>query len=439
MTYSWGLLGAETVESTKRTRTLGLGAAVRTFNDLAVPGMGGVWFGKQLFLATLGVSVAEYVRNQGKPVDNIRVANAVEALGCWLALNETWEADSRLRGVTKLRNKNKADLSFFVVSKSGFYVSQPMRMATVQALRALGFVESNGERFNSFACTHHGQTFIDIICDDYRSQKTPIKVLAEWINGNKKNINTAGLLSVLSPKTSMPLNARDFLRERLIAADIDGFGANRRKAALNWMEHLLGNPRQKLDWRSKPPMLEQLHWDDLQSGGMFFLTRQAALNVLDQVELQIGNQAKQHLDLRNALPSDIQSAITELKKRATDFIHLSHDPSPSKIATSFVNECVQDDEKIITSLVQRDGRVLKQRNHFIVPGMAFIGSDIAQHSNTVDEQEDSGIETDVSSDMQWPEWPEGISYRMRNLFLLNIDLHGQLDQWLVGNKNTEDE
>ena len=42
MTCYWGLLGAETVESTKRTRTLGLGAAVRAFNDLAVPGIGRV-------------------------------------------------------------------------------------------------------------------------------------------------------------------------------------------------------------------------------------------------------------------------------------------------------------------------------------------------------------------------------------------------------------
>jgi len=49
---SWGLLGPETLAGERRTRTLGLGATVRSFNDLAVPGLGGVWFGKELLLAT---------------------------------------------------------------------------------------------------------------------------------------------------------------------------------------------------------------------------------------------------------------------------------------------------------------------------------------------------------------------------------------------------
>ena len=46
---TWGLLGPESIAIERRTRTLNLGACVRTFNDLAVPGLGGVWFGKQLF------------------------------------------------------------------------------------------------------------------------------------------------------------------------------------------------------------------------------------------------------------------------------------------------------------------------------------------------------------------------------------------------------
>ena len=32
--------------------------------------------------------------------------------------------------------------------------------------------------------------------------------------------------------------------------------------------------------------------------------------------------------------------------------------------------------------------------------------------------------------------PEGISYRVRNLYLLNLDMHGELDEWL---KKSNDE
>ncbi|MDG4553371.1 MAG: hypothetical protein P9E24_03845 [Candidatus Competibacter sp.] len=162
----WGLLGPATLFSERRTRTLGLGAAVRTFNDLAVPGLGGVWFGKQLFLATLGVVVAKQARNEGRRIQNIETANAIEALACWLALNSNgWKPDSRLRGATKMQGKT--DLSFATVRKSGFYVIQPMRMATVQPLLALGLVEAGSERFNAFRCATHGLRFVDAACSDF--------------------------------------------------------------------------------------------------------------------------------------------------------------------------------------------------------------------------------------------------------------------------------
>jgi hypothetical protein len=38
---AWGLLGPEMLASERRTRALGLGATVRSFNDLADPGLPG--------------------------------------------------------------------------------------------------------------------------------------------------------------------------------------------------------------------------------------------------------------------------------------------------------------------------------------------------------------------------------------------------------------
>ena len=82
----------------------------------------------------------------------------VEALACWLALNDDWQPDPRLRGATKLRGKT--NVAFAAMRKSSLYVTQPMRQATVQPLRALGLVESIGERFNAFSCTQLGHEFI---------------------------------------------------------------------------------------------------------------------------------------------------------------------------------------------------------------------------------------------------------------------------------------
>ena len=67
----WGLLGPEQLPISRRTRSLGLAATIRRFNELAVPGMGGVWYGKRFLLATLGIVVAERVRLRGGKVQNL--------------------------------------------------------------------------------------------------------------------------------------------------------------------------------------------------------------------------------------------------------------------------------------------------------------------------------------------------------------------------------
>jgi hypothetical protein len=90
-TASWGLLGPLHVVGERRPRTLGLASVVRRFNDLAVPGMGGIWFAKPLLLSLLGISIAT---RTSRP--NIEVANAVEALACWLAFKGNgWVRDAR--------------------------------------------------------------------------------------------------------------------------------------------------------------------------------------------------------------------------------------------------------------------------------------------------------------------------------------------------------
>lgn len=170
----WGLLGPEHLAGSRRTRTLGLGAAVRKFNQLAVPGLGGVWFAKQIYLATLGVRVADLLRPASANVKAIGIANAIEALACWCAFSSNgWESDSRLRGRRKLAGKD--DLTFTRLRQPRFYVTQPMRMATVETLVDLGFVKSGNQRFNSFRCTRSGIALVDAATAEYRPYNATVE------------------------------------------------------------------------------------------------------------------------------------------------------------------------------------------------------------------------------------------------------------------------
>ena len=84
----WGVLGPGKTLSNRRIRTLDLAVATRDFNERAVPGLGGVWFGRQIYLSVLGVCVAREAGRAGCKASPIQVANSIEALACWLSLQK---------------------------------------------------------------------------------------------------------------------------------------------------------------------------------------------------------------------------------------------------------------------------------------------------------------------------------------------------------------
>jgi hypothetical protein len=398
---------------------------VRRFNDLAVPGLGGVWYGKQLLLATLGVAVAEAARSQGVKVQNIEAANAIEALACWLAFKSNrWSSDSRLRGNAKLQGKD--DFSFRRVRQRNFYVSQPMRMATVQALPALGFVKSDGARFNAFCCAEGGSNFIEQATRNFSPYKrSVIGHLTKWVLGESdKRENSLPLIQALSPLDSLSEGAIQLLRERLIQGGIESREEKKRRGnALAWVDSLRKNRPDRLTWAQRPQEISKEHWHDLQAGALFFEAREAAIATLDAAEVHIGNQgARQLISFKHQVPDSLAQPLEKLKFAATKYLDFA---SVDEDAKAFCQECGGDDPaSIMRKLVYRDGHVLRLVGDDAKPGPAFSGS-ITQVSADEEDQE--------TPQAKGIPLPEGISYRVRNLYLLNLDMHGELDEWLNPN------
>lgn len=424
MEATWGLLGPEFLPNARRTRTLGLGVSVRSFNDLAVPGLGGVWYGKQLLLATLGVAVAEDARSRGTKVQNIEVANAIEALACWQAFNSNgWNRDVRLRGNTKLQGKD--DFSFRRVCQRNFYVTQPMRMATVQALPALGFVESDSARFNAFRCSDEGRAFIEKATGGYRPYKrTVIDHLTLWTQGKDNRVDTDALRQALSPLNRFSVETIPLLRERLIQGGNESHqDKERRGNAMAWIESLRTNAPDRLTWEQRPKEITEEHWYDLRAGALFIETREAAIATLDAAEAHIGNQTVgQSCSLKAKIPEALETAIEKLKSTANKYLAYNH---ADEEANKFCYECVNGDPySIFRSLVERDGHVLRLVGDEVKPGPAFRGSPpSAEQAGDDDEEQEMPQAGEIFL-------PQGISYRVKNLYLLNLDMHGELDGWL---------
>ena len=323
--------------------------------------------------------------------------------------------------------RDRFDLSFANVRKRSFYVTQPMRQATIQPLRALGLVESSGERFNAFRCSERGREFIEATSDGSKPyHNSLIKHLVLWVRGAHDKVTTSPELTrALSPLEPLPANARNILRERLIQGS-DNTAARRRRM-LEWVEVLRQNTQVQITWDAKPANLDDHHWRDLHVGSLFFAARDAAISLLDWIEAHIANVDSRQLSLDEPLPQAIEQSIAWLRERALDFLDRQYDPSPEKAAELFCRECTEkEDKRLLEKLIARDGRGLRQSDRDIVPGAAFRGIQVEEPETARSEEED-GAETVVRQSIPLP---EGISHRVRNLFFFNLDLMGELNDWL---------
>ncbi|ADU72442.1 hypothetical protein [Pantoea sp. At-9b] len=401
---TWGLCAPATVPSVRRTRSLQLNDTVARFHQLAVPGLGGVWFARQIIMALQGVSIARQLDNG---TSNIEAANAIEALCCWQGFEQGGQGDARLRGVRKIKGLNANRVTFNAARKRSFYVTIPMRMGTIEVLPALGLV-SPQRSFNAFHCTELGEQLV-------RLEAAQRKVLSSWIADPDQKA-PKGLLSPIAP---LSLNARQLIRSQLQHAGGEA-DRQRRSAALLWVDRLRQSPPAAIRWDKHPKEIAAGHWHDLQAGAYFFATRHAALALLESVESEMAQRSSgMHIDLQLSLPPTLLAAIDAVRQPAQAFLALQHHDAA---ANQFCHECNQSPAAILRALVQRDGHILKLNGEQIDPGSAFRGAP----ADAVATNEEEPVEQPVSQDF----WPEHISRRIRNLFTLNLDLQGEMSDWL---------
>ena len=155
----WGFIQPGDNESNRVRLDLQLVRAVRAFNEMVFPGIGSVFFVRQISWSVIGLSLAEM---NGKTPS--RVAEAVEALACWIALfrcGTDYVDSQRIRGKRKLGIERGFDYSVWSLRKN--YVSQPIRMGTTAALVGLDLALGTRTRFNSLKLTAEGRSLAGLL------------------------------------------------------------------------------------------------------------------------------------------------------------------------------------------------------------------------------------------------------------------------------------
>lgn len=181
MTSSWGVIRPEATQSSRQLLDLQLGRATRHFNELSFPGIGGVYFVRQISWSAAGITLAEH---SGEPA--MRVAEAVEALACWIALflpgpGQRFDA-ARIQGKRNLSKER--GYAYDLLKNRVNYVSQPFRVGTTAAMVGLGLAQGNPRRFNGLCLTADGRFLANLVLGSNNG------AIGRWLHRNWINVKT---------------------------------------------------------------------------------------------------------------------------------------------------------------------------------------------------------------------------------------------------------
>lgn len=391
----WGILAPDTVVSQRRQQNLGLAAAVRHFNDRAVPGIGGMWFPMPILWSVLAISIAEEL---GAPA--LPVGNAVEARVMLEVI--AGPQDRRVRGARKMQGLK--DSSFHNLRRRGTYVVQPIRMAMVQPLVALGFVQ--GSRYGAFRMHGAGRELLEL-----NAMKEPRRLLGAWAHG-KQPQGLKEALTVLSPVGTVPEAVRKLIRARLL--DGKDPGSIRRRALANLGT---GPSSAQLGQETALAGLAPDHWSDLRAGAAFMDLRDAALNVLDHLEQHLLKLRDDNRPVRLSEAEATEVASGSLKHlrdlgRAKGVLV---DQGNEETSHRFIAEIRNlSDQRLIRRLSERDSTVICQRE-----GDIFLGPAAGELRGGTETQDENRPSQDDAFAPQL--------FRLHNLHCLVTELSGKVN------------
>jgi len=213
---NWFIPAKEEFQSQRALLNLRLNRAIRYYRELVVPGIGGVWFVRQISWAVAGIALAR--EHHIKPA---KVANAIEALACKL----DWQKDKNeynKKGQRAFNRDRDDDIwDFARLSDKAHYVQVTYRQSTVRAMT--GLMLTSGTRFNTMELSNVGGTLKDAFL-----QNKVRNALSRWIKTGSGQLG----LTEKSIGRNPTGEEKQLIRDRLRADSIDILADPRRRRTL---------------------------------------------------------------------------------------------------------------------------------------------------------------------------------------------------------------
>lgn len=358
----WFIPSVEEFQSERALLHLGLNGALRHYRELVVPGIGGVWFVRQLSWAVAGIALAK--KYSLKPA---KVANAIEALACKLEWRDDPDNYNK-RGQRAFSRDSEDNIwSFSALSDKKNYVQVTYRQSTVRAL--IGLKLATGTRFNAMELSGTGHN----LSEAFLGQKKIYDSLSSWFNGKDINATNAIVEGLVSRATAEEKEiARNILRADStdILGDplrrcllIDAFGRNTvNMPGLHVIQKNLLQSQAKNIQRQVDNIDTSLAFDKMLECGRGIIHLCAQL-IAEKTEPFVDKLAK---DKR------LSDALNSIYKAADEFQATKGNKHPD--ALKFVAEILApstDKAVCLRKVIQRDKNILDLAGEKVIEGHLF--------------------------------------------------------------------
>jgi hypothetical protein len=381
LTTHWFIPQMEEFQSQRALLNLRLGKATRYYRELVVPGIGGVWFVRQLSWAVAGIKLGGQYHL--KPT---KVANAVEALACKLEWQNNRD-EYNMRGKRAFeRDENDNVWSFKALSDRTHYVQVTYRQSAVRGLSGLEF--ATGTRYNTMELSNAGNELSEVFLKASGSRIA--NLLTAWFDGASMS-KTEWMTSSVGSK-GVNENEKRVLGERLHAASSDKLGDPQRRRLL--IEAFGANRVNMPSLSSIKRRLPEDHVNNINTAMAFDAMLECGRSVIHKCAQLIADKKDPTVSrlVQNQLMSHSLKKLTGAAVKFQQMQGMKHND-----ATAFADEILSPsigNEERLANIVLRDKHILDLSNKRVTEGHLFdrrkeLGGDASASEEEVGLEESS--------------------------------------------------
>jgi len=417
--WSWYAAAPGPLGTSRLSLDFDLRAADRRFREIVVPGLGRVWFVRQLSWPLAALALHERLAPSGGTLRPTAICHGIEALACKVEFHRRSGEDRsrRLLGTRAFgRDSGLQRWSFEELRRPAYYVRNTHRQLAVRALRLEGGLGlASGPRFDRYRLEEPGRELAEAFLQQPVGNGRLETWLTSWLRGARDGDPGTGrtLVDALSPETPSP-EERRLTRGRVL--DTAGENGTRRMRLADALGRARDMPNvedhvvPRLRRAGHPAQADQV-LAALAFGAMLDRARDTASELTRLVEAGKGERVD-----RLASEKTVRGTLKALRTAAARFEERLKtarliEPDASRFARDVV---ASDDMKVLSVVVHRSGGLLILAEGVVHPGPLFQVIDGALGS--VGELDDASAEIEPDRTAR--------TFRISNLHSLLRDISG---------------